>query len=80
MDKSGQLFTLPESFKDVDEYKEKEIDGICTIKIRSGIINYFLNDIPSFYKYVEGPRDKLSSYKKIDTPEYISFKCTRNSN
>ncbi len=33
-DKLGQLFELPESFKDVDEYKEK--NGICNMAV-SGI-------------------------------------------
>jgi hypothetical protein len=73
VDSKGALYTLPSAFESVDEFN----DGRCWIKVHSSWWNWFRGDVPVFYSYNDGDRSKITSYKKLGTPEYIVFQCIK---
>ncbi len=69
-----QLYELPMRFDDVDEYRET---GRCYNRVRSSWFNWILGDIPTFYRYVSGPRHLVDSYDELGTPESMTFQCQK---
>jgi len=74
---NGVMYTLPNSFKRVDERKGNQ----CYIYINQkssfwgGLAKRATGLSPVFYQYKRGPKHAVSSYEKMGTPEYIRFKC-----
>ncbi len=71
--KNGQLFQLPERFDHVTEYKS----GRCWRKVHSSWYLGLTGNIPTFYRYIGGPKHLVESYEDLGTPDFITFKCEK---
>jgi hypothetical protein len=72
---NGQLYHLPDRYDDVDEYRERS--SLCSIVVHNSWFDWFIGDVPVFYRYLGGPVERLESYEKLGTPEYLSFRCMK---
>jgi hypothetical protein len=75
IDKNGKLFSLPQNFQTVDEYSSSQ--KRCWNTIKNSIFNKLIINNSDFYQFNSGPRDLLSSYKKIENITTITFRCEK---
>ena len=54
---NGQLYHLPNRYDDVDEYHEKISQ--CSIVVHNSWFNWFIGDVPVFYRFLSGPVEQF---------------------